>query len=120
MSADQQVLESLAFLYLTFGHSTDGTLTKDEMNTLAGKLREWAPSAQLGDIGEILKTAVTRYKAANNKLAAARDARFSLGALGSDQLRKILEDLQAIAAADGHISPEEQSFIAETAESFGL
>lgn len=115
MAADTQVLESLAFLYLAFGHSTDGNLAPEEMRALAGKLREWAPNAELGDIGELLKRSVADYKAASSKLGKARELTAGLrGQLDDSQLSKVLADLEAIAAADGHVSPEEQAFIDET------
>ncbi|NVB37199.1 TerB family tellurite resistance protein [Pseudenhygromyxa sp. WMMC2535] len=121
MSADKQVLESLALLYLTFGHSTDGILSGEEMRALADKLRAWAPDAALGDIGELLKTTVATYKGAEDKLLTARGATEALqGKLEPDQLRTILADLEAIAAADGHVSAEEKQFIADTTRSFGL
>jgi uncharacterized tellurite resistance protein B-like protein len=115
MAADTQVLESLAFLYLAFGHSTDGNLAPEEMRALAGKLREWAPSAELGDIGALLKSSVAAYKSADSKLGKARELTAALrGQLDDSQLSKVLADLEAIAAADGHVSPEEQAFIDET------
>jgi uncharacterized tellurite resistance protein B-like protein len=115
MAADTQVLESLAFLYLAFGHSTDGNLAPEEMRSLAGKLREWAPSVELGDMGELLKAAVATYKGTSNKLGRARELTATLrGQLDDSQLSKVLADLEAIAAADGNVSPEEQAFIDET------
>jgi tellurite resistance protein len=121
MAADKQVLESLAFLYLTFGHSTDGALTPDEMRELADKLRSWAPDAELSEIGEILKATVAKYKASEDKLGDAREATKALeGKLDNDKLRQILTDLEGIAAADGNVSDEEKQFIADTAKAFGL
>lgn len=120
MSADTQLLESLAFLYLTFGHSTDGTLTADEMRSLATKLREWAPASELGDIGTILRATVADYKAAEHKISKAREITQTLrGSLDVAQVSKILADLEEIAAADGHVSDEEKAFIAETREALG-
>lgn len=121
MAADTQVLESLAFLYLTFGHSTDGQLAADEMRLLATKLREWAPEAELADIGEVLRTTVDRYKASKDKLGGAREATASLeDKLDKEQLRKILTDLEALAAADGRVLEQEKAFIAETRKALGL
>jgi len=115
MAADTQVLESLAFLYLAFGHSTDGSLASEEMRALAGKLREWAPNVELGDIGELLRSTVASYKAASDKLGTARELTASLRErLDDSQLSKVLADLEAIAAADGHVSDEERAFIDET------
>jgi uncharacterized tellurite resistance protein B-like protein len=121
MSADTQVLESLAFLYLTFGHSTDGQLSADEMRSLAAKLREWAPESELGDIGELLRRAVGSYKAAKDKLGEAREITASLkGTLDDDQLRRVLSDLEGIAEADGQVIDEEKAFIEETRAALGL
>lgn len=121
MSADTQVLESLAFLYLTFGHSTDGQLSADEMRSLAAKLREWAPESELGDIGELLRRAVASYKAADDKLGEAREITNGLkGTLDDDQLRRVLTDLEVIAEADGQVIDEEKAFIEQTRAALGL
>ena len=121
MSADTQVLESLALLYLTFGHSTDGQLSADEMRTLATKLREWAPDAELGDIGELLKSTVARYKAADDKLGEARSATDALkGKLDDTQLRQVLSDLETLAEADGQVVEAEKTFIEDTKKALGL
>jgi uncharacterized tellurite resistance protein B-like protein len=115
MAADTQVLESLAFLYLAFGHSTDGSLAPEEMRALAGKLREWAPNVELADMGELLKAAVATYKGTGDKLGKARELTATLrGQLDDAQLGKVLADLEVIAAADGNVSTEEQAFIEET------
>lgn len=121
MSADTQVLESLAFLYLTFGHATDGQLAADEMRLLAAKLREWAPDTELGDIGDILKNTVARYKDAKDKLGEAREITASLkGTLDDDQLRRVLADLESLAEADGQVVEGEKAFIEETRKTLGL
>lgn len=121
MSAQSQVLESLAFLYLTFGHTTDGQLSADEMRVLAAKLREWAPEAELGDIGEILRSTVERYKVVKDKLGAAREITQTLkGLLDDEQLRQVLADLESLAEADGQVVPQEKAFIEETRKALGL
>jgi uncharacterized tellurite resistance protein B-like protein len=116
MAAQPQVLESLAFLYLAFGHSTDGNLAPEEMRTLAGKLLEWDPSRSLGDIGEMLKGTVAAYKGAGDKVGRARQIAAELrGQLDAAQLSKVVADLEAIAQADGYVTDEEQAFIDEIA-----
>ena len=49
------LVDALAFLYLTFGQATDGTLTADEMRTLAGRLQKRAPALSLEDLGQVLR-----------------------------------------------------------------
>jgi hypothetical protein len=112
--ADPKVLESLAFLYLTFGHSTDGNLAPEEMRTLAGKLLEWSPGSELGDIGLLLRDTVLAYKSTSDKLGKARELTVGLrGQLDDAQLSKVLDDLEHIAQADGFVTPEEEAFIEE-------
>lgn len=121
MSAHTQVLESLAFLYLTFGHTTDGQLSADEMRVLAAKLREWAPESELGDIGEILRGTVERYKLVKDKLGEAREITLMLkGMLDDEQLGHVLADLESLAEADGQVIPQEKAFIEETRKALGL
>lgn len=121
MSRDS--LTALAFLYLTFGHSTDGTLTLDEMRTLAGRLTKRVPDADLAAIGEVIKAAVDEYKGlptTGEKLGRAREHTTALAANASDDdVRAVLDDLREIAGADGHISPEEEKFIADVAAALG-
>lgn len=123
-TSDQQSLQALAFLYLTFGHATDGTMTGDEMRALAKRLQPWAPQAGLDDLGEVLKQTVAEYKSHEDmdaKLAKARELTATLGKNASaDELQRILDDLREIASADGTISEEEKAFIADTAKTFGL
>ncbi len=119
MPADTKLLESLAFLYLTFGHSTDGSLPAEEMRALADKLRARSPDIELPALGEILKGAVSKYTQTADKLATAKGMTAGLAAvLEKDELRTILDDLEAIANADGDISDAEQEFITDTARVF--
>lgn len=119
--SDTSTLQALAFLYLTFGHSTDGSMTAEEMRSLGNKLKEWAPDAPLSEIGSVLKAVVTEYKATDDKLAKAADYTQTLkGSISQDQAKQVLTDLHAIASADGNVSDAEQTFIADTAAAFGV
>jgi uncharacterized tellurite resistance protein B-like protein len=115
MAANPQVLESLAFLFFTFGQTTDGTLAPEEMRALAAKLREWAPEAELAQLGELLKATVVTYKNTPDKLGHARELTNGLRSqLDAEQLAKVVSDLEAIAEADGNVSAEERAFIEDT------
>lgn len=120
---DPRALDALAFLYLTFAHSTDGVLAPEEMRTLADKLRPWSPDEDLAAIGERLKRAVGEYKslAASARLERAEQS-LDLVTAQSDASERvtILADLRSIAAADGQVSGEEQAFMARVADRFGL
>jgi uncharacterized tellurite resistance protein B-like protein len=124
MSLDPQSLQALAFLYLTFGHATDGAMSGDEMRELGKKMQQWAPDAPLADLGQVIKAAVGEYVqlgSHTDKLARAREYTAALeGHLSSEQAQQIVDDLRAIATVDGDISPDEEKFIADTAAAFGL
>jgi uncharacterized membrane protein YebE (DUF533 family) len=120
-TSDQQSLQSLAFLFLTFGHATDGGISLDEMRALASRLKTWAPEADLAALGEIIKSTVAAYKAEPDKLAKARQCCATLGRTASpEEKQRVLADLVEIASADGVISDAERSFIDDTARDFAV
>ncbi|NJK32481.1 MAG: hypothetical protein HC927_08745, partial [Deltaproteobacteria bacterium] len=71
-----------------------------------------------------LKRSVAEYRRLPNAAArlaeATRCTELLRGQTGPELLRQILADLWAIAGADGYISDEEQRFIMDTAQRFGL
>jgi len=117
--SERESLKSLAFLYLTFGHSTDGALSIDEMRALAGRLQQRAPDADLDRVAEVIKSAVNEYKTLptmSEKLARAQEHTATLRVQATtDEVQGVLDDLRQIAGADGNISPEEEKFIADVA-----
>lgn len=121
-STDAPSLPALAFLYLTFGHSTDQAITGEEMRTLAKRLHQWAPDTPLADLGEVLKAAVIEYKAlpgGSERFARAKEYVSTLSKQHVE-LEKVLHDLHAIAAADGEVSDFEKTFMRDVAELLGV
>lgn len=110
---------ALAFLYLTVGQATDGTLTADEMRTLADKLKKRAPELSLEQLGVVLRETVATYKQAGTreqKLEQAKGHASTLRDLVDEDMRRaIVDDLRAIAEADGNVSDEELAFIDQIA-----
>ncbi len=114
--SNTDALSSLAFLYLTFSHATDGSLSMEEMRTLAEKVKGWAPDADLAEIGRVIQGAVADYKQvpAGERLATARDRAAHLATFAdADARARIVSDLEAIANADGEVSSGEKTFIDE-------
>lgn len=124
MSNGNPLVDALAFLYVTFGQATDGALTADEMRTLADKLRKRAPDMPLEDLGQVLRTTVDAYKGLGSreeKIERAQEHAAVLREAVDETMRKaIVADLEAIAAADGQVSEQEQAFIDRTAQTLGL
>lgn len=114
-------LPTVAYLFVAFAHGTDGVLTNDEMRVLAHQLRAWAPQLGLEHIGAVLRDSVATYGREPNKPARLHEVHTALAAaLEADRLEQIVDDLRAIAGADGGFSAAEQQFIAATAHAFGL
>lgn len=119
--ATDDALSTLAFLYLTFSHATDGSLSMEEMRTLAEKVKGWAPQADLGEIGQVIKGAVEEYKQipAGQHLAAARQKAAALASFADAGARaRIIAELETIAGADGEVSEGERTFIDELQAQF--
>jgi serine/threonine protein kinase/uncharacterized tellurite resistance protein B-like protein len=111
----------LAYLFVAFAHGTDGVLTNAEMRSLADRLRAWAPQRSLEQIGAVLREAVGSYGRAANKPAALHECRAALASsLPADRRAQIIEDLRAIALADGRFDAAEQQFVDETTRALGL
>jgi uncharacterized tellurite resistance protein B-like protein len=123
-TAHAELTQALAFLYLTVGQATDGTLTPDEMRTLADKLGKRAPELSLDDLGQVLRQTVVAYKNAGSreeKLEKAQGYAAALRDVVDEKMRRaIVGDLRAIAEADGSVSDEELAFIDQTALTLGI
>lgn len=120
--ANNDALSSLAFLYLTFSHATDGTLTMEEMRTLADRVKNWAPEADLQEVGAVIQGAVAEYKQVpvGQHLDAARQKAAALASIGdAAALGRIIADLETIANADGSVSDGERKFIDALKAQFG-
>jgi len=116
--------DALAFLYLTFGQATDGTLTAEEMRTLADKLQQRAPDLALDALGELLRSTVASYKTLGSREEKIERAQVHAAALrdATDEAMRqaIVRDLHDIASADGDVSAEELAFIDQTAATLGV
>jgi hypothetical protein len=115
-------IDALAFLYITFAHSTDGSLTGEEMRTLATRLHGWRPSASLDELGAAMKRAVDRYKSQPDMAARRAEADRCAEALAKGSVedkQRILADLRGIAEVDGKITPDESAFIDSLRERLG-
>jgi uncharacterized membrane protein YebE (DUF533 family) len=124
MSTDQaELTHALAFLYIAAAQATDGTLTAVEMRTLAAKLQARAPALSLDELGAVLRQTVADYKSigpVDERLARAQAHARALRDTGDEALRRVIvDDLLAIAQADGSVSDEEVSFMGAIAATLG-
>lgn len=110
----------LAFMYFTFAHLTDGELSDDELEVIQEKITEWG-----GDVGANLKSAIDWYNSCTaeerlNVLGVSTVSLKDVFEFEDANLRAVLDDLVAIAKADGKYDSVEKEWVRITAEALGL
>ena len=124
MAASTESLQALAFLYLTFSHATDGSLTGEEMRAVAKKLQAWSPDATLEQLGAVLESTVAEYKTKPSRQEKYAHAEALVTALaqhvGPTQRQTIVDDLASLAEVDGVVSDAESAFIRQIAQTLGV
>ncbi|PRQ02340.1 Tellurite resistance protein TerB [Enhygromyxa salina] len=122
LSPDPRLL-AIAFLYLTLS-IVDGHVDEAEKLVLREQAQKWAPGISIAERAVVIRWAIAEFKRRpelDDKMQCAREAADQL-AVSTDKKtrRQILAEMWRIAGADGHISPEEQRFIAEMVSRFKL
>jgi tRNA A-37 threonylcarbamoyl transferase component Bud32/uncharacterized tellurite resistance protein B-like protein len=122
LSPDPRLL-GIAFLYLTLSMA-DGHLDEAEKVVLRESATQWAPNVSIAERAVVIRWAIAEFNrrpSYEERLMCSREAADQLAtSVDKDTLRKVVSDLWRIAGADGHIAPEEQAFIGEMVQRFGL
>jgi serine/threonine protein kinase/uncharacterized tellurite resistance protein B-like protein len=122
LSPDPRLL-GIAFLYLTLSMA-DGHLDEAEKLVLRDSATQWAPHVSIAERAVVIRWAIAEFNrrpSYEEKLMCAREAADQLATtVDKETLRKVVSDLWRIAGADGRIAPEEQAFIGEMVQRFGL
>ncbi len=117
-------LHTLAFLYLTFSYTTDGSLDKREVQAMMKRLQRWAPNDPPETIANIIREVGVWYRhfgSEDERRMMSSDYSYVLkDELDELQRMEIVADLAAIARADGKVSPGEIGFINAIREIFGV
>lgn len=123
MSEHVQLAQTLAFLYLTFGHATDGVLTAEEMTTLGDRVRARVPALSSDEVARVLRQIIDLYGtlgSVEQRLSTARAQALQVRQyVDLETRRAIMGDLVEIAKADGYVSDEELALIDELSATFG-
>jgi tRNA A-37 threonylcarbamoyl transferase component Bud32/uncharacterized tellurite resistance protein B-like protein len=122
LSPDPRLL-GIAFLFLTLSMA-DGHLDEAEKLVLRESAEQWAPNASIAERAVVIRWAMAEFNrrpSYEEKLMCAREAADQLAtSVDKETLRKVVADLWRIAGADGRIAAEEQAFITEMVQRFGL
>lgn len=114
------LLHDLALLYLGLAHGADADLDPSETRAIAAKLRRWQPDKDPALIDHVIREATLTYLNGTNQ-SRLHDAVEVLRDALSENLRvRILNDLADIARADGEIVNQEQVFIDQIADQWGI
>lgn len=104
-------LHDLALIYLTLAHSTDHELTTEEVDAITGKISEWMPDAADSDVMLVVQGAMNVYAQGPDKRAFAESVDAVRRLVPEHQRQSLLDDLEAVANADGGISDNERVLI---------
>jgi len=114
-------LHHLAYVYAAVA-SSDGTITNDELDVFCQKLHQWNPDTPTDELMQIVMTAVAALGAdiEDQEASRLRDSVKTVAEVLDDEGRAAaLDDLFAIAAADGTFMPGEGSLLVEIREAWG-
>jgi len=106
----------LTAIYLLFGHLTDGELTKDEIKKATDKIHEWTPGDDIEVTNSIFIEVFEEIEKFENSDALVEFMEDMINRVPEfisekKYLRAILEDLVAVAKADGKFDENEKNMI---------
>ncbi len=114
-------LRSLAFLYLAMGHGTDNYLSGAELEAITDRLHGRYPGLDRAAVQDVVGEAMAVYMESEDFVGTAMDMITSLrDSLRSRQRKAVLDDLLAVAEADGVVLKNERLLLTSLAESWGF
>lgn len=110
----------LALLYLALAYGTDAELTDDELEAITSHLQPWRPDFALPDVQEVVIEAMAVFLEQDGAAEVARSIKSLTEVLSQEERERVMEDIVAIAEADGVLLSTERSLINTLARSWGL
>lgn len=124
MNDDKKVLlNNLGYLYIAFAHLTDANLQQSELEEIKSKLIERAPDLSYDEVTNLLDDAIQWYnKSADERLRVVNTIAEAIHYDIEEASIKIsiLDDLVAIAKADGNYQFEEKAFVNVLSSAWGI
>jgi uncharacterized tellurite resistance protein B-like protein len=118
---DWTPLHHLAYVYAAVA-SSDGTITNDELDVFCEKLHQWNPDIPADELMQIVMTAVAALGGDKEQQEASNlreSVELVAKALDDEGRAAALDDLFAIAAADGTFMPGEGDLLVDIREAWG-
>lgn len=105
------ILHDIAFLFIVMAHGADGEVADEEIAVIVDRVSSWAPDMTDSQVREVVRAALTYYSGG----AEAFDMEAAIDSIGHmlprAQRLVVLDDLLAIAEADGDLRQAEKDII---------
>lgn len=113
LDADQRaLLHQQAFLYLALAHGADGYLSDVELRAVVQRLADRRPGLPFAAVQDVVMEALDAYTRADDPFGqATRHVEALRRRLGPAERAALVEDLQAIAQADGLVMQREEGLL---------
>jgi hypothetical protein len=119
--AEVTIGHALAFTYFSFAYTTDGELSDEEFKTITNKVVEWYPKEDFNNALNATKEALEWISTCDNIFEELLPLLDDINNnLEDNQLKAVLEDIVAIAKADGKFVEKEQKQLELIADKFGF
>lgn len=119
---DWTELHHIAYVYAAIA-SSDGSIANEELEVFCHKLHEWNPEI---DTDELMQVVMSAVSALGSDIERGEDdekldesIEIVAGALDDEGRAAALDDLLAIAAADGTLMPGEGELLLKVREAWG-
>ncbi len=113
-------IDIVAFLYIVVAHAGDDNISTPEIDVMISRLQMWKPSLDISDARAILRASLNYYSSEPTKEDYSALVQ-SLGELlPTAKLLSVLDDLNAIALADGELNEHETGIIHSLASAWNL
>ncbi len=114
------LLHDLALIYLVVAHSADDELADEEIQVLLERLKGWQPDAYEAEARAIVREALQLYAAEPDEEVYGQAMKAIKDTFSPIQHILVLDDLNEIASADGHVTENERVLIRTLAEAWGV
>ncbi len=109
--ASPQVLQALAYIYLTLAHGTDEELSVEERQVMLSRLMEWQPEHSENEVRILLDGALQAYASGDAEERYEEAVLTVKHGMPTDRRAAALQDLIKIANADGLFLDREEDLI---------
>ncbi len=117
---DWGLIHELAFLYIVVAHSSNNELTSAEIDMMIDRLHEWQTELSVEEVRDVLRRSLQVYAEEPGQSLIQESIEALKGVLPLVQRLTVLDDLDAIAHADGGLSPNERELIMNLAQAWDV